>query len=67
MKECPKCHRIYTGLENYCSKCGIVLEKAPNMCSEMKTTLCEHRRYEDDDMFCVYCGSPTTYALEKEK
>ncbi len=36
-KICPKCRREYTGLENYCTKCGLELEKAPNRCSENKT------------------------------
>jgi predicted amidophosphoribosyltransferase len=63
-KECPNCHKLYTQLENYCSKCGISLVKNKNRCSEFKTTLCESRVYADDDVFCVYCGSLTTYAKE---
>lgn len=62
-KICPKCRREYTGLENYCTKCGLELEKAPNRCSENKTALCAKRVYADDDIYCAYCGSLTTYAL----
>lgn len=65
MKVCPKCGIVYNGLENYCSKCGIQLEKQKNVCSAMKTTMCKHRVYADDDNFCVYCGAPTTYAVER--
>ena len=64
-KECPRCHRKYYENDNYCTKCGVKLEKLPNMCSEMKTTSCEHRIYADDDLYCAYCGSLTTYAKNK--
>lgn len=64
-KECPKCHKQYQGLENYCSVCGIALDKAPNCCSELKTTMCAHRVYADEDNYCVYCGGLTTYAKER--
>ena len=66
-KICPKCRREYTGLEKYCTKCGLELEKAPNRCSENKTALCAKRVYADDDIYCAYCGSLTTYALERQK
>ena len=62
-KICPKCRKEYSELENYCSKCGIELEKEPNKCSANKTVMCSHRIFADDDIFCSYCGSPTTYAL----
>lgn len=42
-KQCPKCRKQYTGLENYCTRCGVELERLPNMCSEMKTDMCVHR------------------------
>ena len=61
-KICPKCGRRYTEIENYCTKCGIELEKDKNRCSENKTAMCSHRVFEDDDMYCSYCGSLTTYA-----
>ena len=63
-KICPTCQRLYTELENYCSKCGIPLEKEPNRCSENKTALCKGRVLEDDDLYCSYCGSPTIYGRE---
>ena len=68
-KICPTCKREYTELENYCRKCGIELIKEPNRCSEMKTALCKDAAFADDDLYCSYCGSPTTYAKEllKEK
>lgn len=69
-KECPTCHRIYSELENYCTKCGIELVKAPNKCSAMKTALCKDKVYADDDKYCSICGAPTTYwkdALEESK
>ena len=64
-KKCPKCGRKYTEFENYCTKCGIELEKEENRCSENKTTRCSRRVYNDDDIYCAYCGSLTTYALDK--
>ena len=66
-KKCPKCGRIYGELSNYCTKCGVELEKTPNKCSENKTTLCSHRVYSDDDLYCEYCGALTTYGLERVK
>jgi len=66
-RSCPKCSRQYTEMENYCTKCGIELKKAPNCCSENRTALCERRIYADDDAYCAYCGAPTTYALERLK
>lgn len=64
-KVCPKCNRKYEGLEVYCTKCGVKLEKARNCCSEMNTTFCERCVLEDDDMYCPYCGSLSTYAKEQ--
>ena len=49
-KICPKCRKEYSELENYCSKCGIELEKEPNKCSANKTVMCSHRIFADDDM-----------------
>ena len=69
-KICPTCGRMYTELENYCSKCGIQLVREPNRCSENKTALCKDKVFADDDLYCSYCGSPTTYAkdmLEEQK
>ena len=66
-KICPKCRREYTELENYCTKCGFGLEKSLNRCSENKTTLCARCIYADDDIYCAYCGSLTTYALDRQK
>ncbi len=65
-KTCPKCHRDYTELENYCTKCGIELQKAPNRCSANKTAHCASRIYADDDIYCAYCGELTVYALERQ-
>ena len=66
-KKCPKCRLQYSANENYCTKCGWVLEKDDNRCSEMKTALCERRVYLDDDCFCAYCGARTTYEIERER
>ena len=66
-KICPKCRREYSELDNYCTKCGLELEKEENRCSEMKTQLCRHRVYADDDVYCSCCGALTTYALERER
>lgn len=66
-KECPKCGKEYYELDNYCTKCGIELVKQPNMCSEKKTTLCAHKIFADDDIYCSCCGALTTYALERNK
>lgn len=65
-KKCPKCGKNYGELSNYCTMCGLELEKAPNECSEKKTQLCAHRIYRDDERFCEYCGAPTTYAVQKQ-
>lgn len=35
-KICPKCKRGYSELEHYCTKCGMQLEKEPNVCSEKR-------------------------------
>lgn len=65
-KKCPKCNRQYGELHNYCSKCGIELERDNNRCSENKTTLCAHSIFADDDTYCSYCGALTTYALDRQ-
>ena len=65
-KKCQKCNKQYTELENYCTMCGIELEKDDNRCSGNKTARCEKRVYLDTDIYCAYCGSLTTYALERE-
>lgn len=64
-KVCPSCGRKYSELEFYCTKCGLELKKAPNTCSEMKSVMCKHRVFADDDLYCSYCGSLTTYAKER--
>ena len=63
-KICPTCKRMYSELESYCTKCGIALVKEPNRCSANKTALCAGKTFADDDLYCSYCGSPTTYAKE---
>lgn len=65
-KKCPKCREKYNELENYCTKCGIALEKEENRCSASKTTMCPNRTFKDNDIYCSYCGELTTYALEKQ-
>lgn len=62
---CPACGRKYEGLEKYCTKCGVALAPAPNVCSEMKTAMCRNRVFAEDDLYCCYCGSLTTYAKGK--
>ena len=64
---CPTCNKKYFGLERFCTKCGIELRKIPNACPANKTALCKDVRLADDDLFCPYCGSKTTYAIEKEE
>ncbi len=66
-KKCPKCRLKYSELENYCTKCGIELEKEENRCSANKTRYCRTRIFKDDDIYCSYCGSLTTYALERQQ
>lgn len=66
-KACPACHKSYAEIFNFCTICGVELEKAPNRCSEMKMSLCEYMQYKDEDMYCGICGSLTTYGLEKTK
>lgn len=34
-KICPNCGKRYKGLEVYCTKCGIELEKDKERCSEL--------------------------------
>lgn len=60
-KVCPTCGREYREIENYCTKCGVELIKESNRCSANKTALCRSRTFEDDDMYCSFCGAPTTY------
>lgn len=60
-KICPTCHRKYSQIDNYCSKCGIKLTKEPNRCSAGKTALCKEKVFEDDDKYCSICGAPTTF------
>lgn len=37
----------------------------PNICSEMKTDMCTRKIYDEDVMYCEYCGSLTTNAIDK--
>lgn len=64
-KRCPTCGARYTGLERFCTKCGILLVREVNRCSENRTELCRHRTFEEGDVYCCYCGALTTYAAEK--
>ena len=57
---CPTCGRAYKGLERYCTKCGVELEKDKNRCSAMGTQLCKDRVFED-------CGALTTFAAERKE
>ena len=66
IKKCPTCNKRYSELEMYCTKCGIKLVKDKNRCSNPKTRLCECAEFADDDLYCAYCGSPTTYAMTKK-
>lgn len=69
-KICPTCKREYTEIDNYCTRCGIELIKEPNRCSENKTALCATKTFDDEDIYCSICGSPTTYwkeALEEQE
>ena len=43
LKSCPTCEKKYSGLESYCTKCGVKLVKDKNRCSEMKTELCRDK------------------------
>lgn len=63
-KMCPTCKREYAEINNYCTKCGIELVKEPNRCSAKKMALCKGMIYQDDDVYCSICGSPTTYWKE---
>ena len=64
-KSCPKCKTLYTELDQYCAKCGEKLEMEPNRCSANRTALCATKICGENDLFCTYCGAPTTYALAK--
>jgi hypothetical protein len=66
-KECPKCSKRGTVLENYCTKCGIQLEPGKNRRSKNRTASCERRVYAADDLFCAYCGALTTYAAGRQQ
>ena len=66
-KKCPKCNAQYESLSNYCSECGIELIQDDNRCSANKHTLCARITYKADDRYCAYCGSLTTYEVEREK
>ena len=66
-KICPTCGKRYTEMENYCTKCGIPLEKDKNRCSEGKTRMCQCATFADDDIYCSYCGALTTFAVERNK
>lgn len=65
-KHCPSCGRTYTGQEVFCGKCGVLLEREKNRCSTNRTELCRGARLEDDDLFCPYCGEPTTFARSRK-
>ncbi len=62
---CPSCGRRYKGLARYCTKCGVELVKDKNRCSKMLTQLCRDAEFEEDDVYCCYCGSLTTFAEER--
>ena len=62
---CLNCGRIYRGITRFCPQCVIELEKNKNRCSSKSTPLCKNAVFDDDDAFCCYCGSLTTYAKER--
>ena len=63
---CPTCQRRYKGLARFCSQCGVELEKDKNRCSKQSNALCRDAVFEDDDIFCCYCGALTTFAEERK-
>ena len=65
-KKCEKCNRQYSELEKFCSKCTLPLVNDDNRCSELRTAYCRNKIFKEDDVVCSYCGSPTTYALDKK-
>lgn len=65
-KVCPSCKRTYNSFAVYCTRCGVKLEKEKNHCSEMKTQLCKDMVFDDEDIYCCYCGALTTFAVEKK-
>jgi hypothetical protein len=69
MKRCPECGTPYKDIYKYCTKCGAELETDLkfNRCSQRDTPECCQTAFNDDDMYCCFCGSPTTYALAKNK
>ena len=66
-KKCPKCNLKFGGIERYCTQCGAELEKNSNWCSEGKDVNCSRFPRRDEDVFCPFCGSLTTYELERQK
>ena len=66
-KVCPKCHRRFMELNNYCMYCGIELEKEPNRCTAQKTVRCAHLALPDDALYCPECGALTTYGEERKQ
>ena len=66
-KVCPKCHKHYSELDNYCMYCGIELKKEPNKCTAQKTVRCAHLALPDDALYCPACGSLTTYGEERKR
>jgi len=66
-KKCPTCNKKCYDLECYCTKCGVVLVKNDNVCSENKTQMFSKRIYHEDDIYCAYCGSMTMYALDSKR
>ena len=66
-KKCPKCRKQYYEHSNFCTKCGLILEKDDNRCSTLGHALCKNRIYETEEDFCEYCGALTTYAVERRK
>ena len=62
-KKCPTCGRKYTGREIYCGRCRSLLEIEPNRCSAKKTEFCLTARLTEEDMYCPFCGEPSTWKL----
>ncbi len=65
-KICPSCGRVFKGLARFCSQCGIELKKEPNKCSSPSTQLCRDAVFDEEDIFCRYCGALTTFAKERQ-
>ena len=64
---CPTCGRKFSGLAQFCTRCGIELVREKNKCSRMGGKLCRNAEFDDEDIYCCYCGALTTYAKEREK